>query len=490
MAATGSVLRRLRRPPVWVAALVASPAHAARGTVGASDPMWLALAVLLLVGVVVLIAVLAWRRERAARLEAEQALERERSRRRVAVARRVRHFETMGQEAGRSLSELGAAIDLVDGQRLEPSMRLYVAALRRAASALGGQLSHALDYEAIEQGRVQPRPQRTDVVALLREVAAQSSAMAADRRIAYALFVPQHPIPTMVVDPMRLRQMVDALVGDALDASGCSEVRVELRFRRDEAGGDDGQLIVTVRDDAPPPSEAVLARLQGALDDVPVEPAEGEGPPGRLGAIGASLWRAGRLASALGGSLRLVHAQPEGLDGPGLRRDLALPVRFDAAGPTRGAVLEDLNAGFGRPAMPAGGATRGRLLLVEDDRVVQFTLEHTLGRLGWDVVCADDAEEGLALWLAAPTAIVLTDLGLPGRDGVSLIRAIREAERRRGDLRTRIVVLTGEAAQGVRAREAGADEVLEKPAGSDMLARVLGGAVPAMPSAAQQPARH
>ncbi|MFM1991249.1 MAG: hypothetical protein RJA99_4206 [Pseudomonadota bacterium] len=489
MASTGSVRYRIRPRAVWVIALASPPAFASRGAAGGSDPTWLGLAVLLPAILVAAITWLAWRRERAARVAAEQALERERARRRMSVSRRVRHFETMGREAERSLTELGAAIDLVDGQRLEPSMRLYVAALRRAASALGGQLSHAIDYEAIEQGRVQPRPQRTDVVALLREVAAQSSAMAADRRIAYALFVPQHPIPTMLVDPIRLRQMVDALVGDALDASGCSEVRVEMRFRRDEAGGDEGQLVVTVRDDAPPPSEAGLARLQASLDDVPVEPSGSDGGSGQAGAVGASLWRAGRLASALRGSLRLVHALPEGLDGPGLCRELALPVRFDAPGLTRGAVLEDLNAGFGRPAMPAGGATRGRLLLVEDDRVVQFTLEHTLGRLGWDVVCADDAEEGLALWLAAPTAIVLTDLGLPGRDGVSLIRAIREAERRRGELRTRIVVLTGEAAHGDRAREAGADEVLEKPAGSDALARVLGGAVSAGVPAAQ-PARH
>lgn len=472
MASTGSPLRTaVARAAAAAACLAASPASAAGADADPVHPLLLGLAALLPAAVAAWLGVRAVRRERAARMEAERALAGERARRRVAVARRVRHFAAMGREADRSLTELGAAIDLIDGTRIESSMRLYVAALRRAASALGAQLSHAHDYEAIEQGRVQPRPQRTDVVALLREVASQSASVAADRRVAYALFVPQHPIPTMSVDPQRLRQIVDAMIGDALDAAGCGEVRIEMRFRRDEAGGAEGTLAVRIHDDARSPSESELARLRAALEDAPLEAGQDAAVSGRASAGGAALWRAARLATTLGGAMRLLPADG---DASGLCRELVMPVRFDAPAASRGALLEDLNAGFGRPALPAGGATRGRLLLVEDDRVVQFTLEHTLGRLGWDVVCADDAEEAIALWLATPTAVVLTDLGLPGRDGVSLIRAIRDAERARGHPPTRIVVLTGETAHGARAREAGADEVLQKPASADRLAAVLG----------------
>jgi hypothetical protein len=86
--------------------------------------------------------------------------------------------------------------------------------------------------------------------------------------------------------------------------------------------------------------------------------------------------------------------------GAGVRRELRLPVRFDPS-----------------------ASTRGALLLVEDDRVVQCALEQQLSRLGYDVVCADDAEEAIETWLRSPTGYVMTDLGLPGRGGASGPRA-------------------------------------------------------------------
>jgi CheY-like chemotaxis protein len=415
------------------------------------------------------VGILGWslHRERRARLEAEASLERERSVQRIAAERRARHFSAMGREGCQGLGALESAIDLVDGPRLEPATRLHVAALRRAATALGAQLSYALDYEAIEQGRVRPRPQRTDVVTLMRDVASQSSAEAADRRVAFALFVPQHPFPAMRVDPHRMRQIADAMIREAIGRLEHGEVRVELRYRRITAGGIDGWLTVSVHDDGPALDADLIGRLQAAIDDS-IEHTSDIGPPSDP-AAGVGLWRAGRLARALGGALQLAVAP----SARGLTRELRLPVRLDAEGAARGALLEDLNAGFGRPELPAGGATRGRLLLVEDDRVVQFTVEHQLGRFGYDVCCADDAEEALELWRAAPTPFVVTDLGLPGRDGVSLIAAIRDIERARGLPRARVVVLTGEVSHVARSYEAGADEVLAKPVTGERLEQVL-----------------
>jgi len=485
MAAGRRVEGALRGAAGCLVALACSVAHAVPEGAAVSrvtgDATVSALAVLCAI-LAILAGVLGWllRRDRGARLEAERTLERERAAQRASAERRARHFSAMGREGEQGLGALESAIALVDGPRLEPATRLHVAALRRAAGALGAQLSYALDYEAIEQGRVHPRPQRTDVVTLMRDVASQSSAEAADRRVAFALFVPQHPFPAVRVDPHRVRQIADAMIRDAVLRLEHGEVRVEVRYRRITAGGIDGWLTVSVHDDGPALDEREIARLQAAIDDT-IDPAAETGTAS-IPTVGVGLWRAGRLARALGGALQLsvapsargvTQAPAASPSARGLTRELRLPVRVDADGPTRGALLEDLNAGFVRPALPAGGPTRGRLLLVEDDRVVQFTLEHQLGRLGYDVCSTDDAEEALDVWLASPTPFVVTDLGLPGRDGVSLIAAIREAERARGLSPARVVVLTGEVSHVARSYEAGADEVLAKPVTGERLEQAL-----------------
>jgi CheY-like chemotaxis protein len=220
--------------------------------------------------------------------------------------------------------------------------------------------------------------------------------------------------------------------------------------------------------------------MQAAIDDT-LDVATGEGRPSDP-AAGVGLWRAGRLARALGGALQLSA----GPSARGLTRELRLPVRLDD-GEARGALLEDLSAGFVRPQLSAGGPTRGRLLRVEDDRVAQVTLEHQLVRPGYDVCTADDAEDALDLWMTSPTPVVVADLGLPGRDGVTLIAAIREAERVRGLSRSRVVVLTGEVPQVARSYEAGADEVLAKPATGERLEQVLSQATTAASTAGLRP---
>jgi hypothetical protein len=185
------VERAIRAGMACLGTLACGAARAAPGAVAGGDPTSAVLAVPAAT-LAVALGVVGWslRRERAARREAESLLQRERVALRAATERRARHFSAMAREGCDELGALDASIDLLGGLRLEPATRMHLAAIRRAAAALGAQRSHALDYEAIEQGRVHPRPQRADVVALMREVASQSSSEAADRRVAFALFVP------------------------------------------------------------------------------------------------------------------------------------------------------------------------------------------------------------------------------------------------------------------------------------------------------------
>ncbi|PKF50772.1 response regulator [Enterovibrio nigricans] len=101
-----------------------------------------------------------------------------------------------------------------------------------------------------------------------------------------------------------------------------------------------------------------------------------------------------------------------------------------------------------------------RILIVEDDPLLSHHLKTELSELGNQVHCAPNAEEGLFVAKDYPNDIAIVDLGLPDRDGISLIKDIRRA-----GVRTPILILTGRAnwQDKVSGLDAGADDYIVKP---------------------------
>ena len=114
-----------------------------------------------------------------------------------------------------------------------------------------------------------------------------------------------------------------------------------------------------------------------------------------------------------------------------------------------------------------------RILLVDDDSAVLEALRRVLSRLGHTVVLARDGAEALRLYKQEPTDIVLTDLIMPGKEGVELIQELR-----RGFPEAKIIAMSGGGRIDSRdllkiARHVGADRILAKPFGEAELAAVL-----------------
>ena len=109
-----------------------------------------------------------------------------------------------------------------------------------------------------------------------------------------------------------------------------------------------------------------------------------------------------------------------------------------------------------------------RILVVEDEEKLRRVIELQLVSAGFEVDQAGTAEEGLKL--ADRADLILTDLRLPGMDGLELIRAIR-----RQNAATPIVVITafGTVESAVEAMKAGAFDFLPKPFSMDHLMAVV-----------------
>jgi two-component system KDP operon response regulator KdpE len=113
------------------------------------------------------------------------------------------------------------------------------------------------------------------------------------------------------------------------------------------------------------------------------------------------------------------------------------------------------------------------ILVIEDDAGLAVALEATLKAAGYRAVRARTAGEGLRWFNHYAPDLVLLDLGLPDRDGLTVISELRE----KGST-TPIVVLSARGAEAmkVRALDLGADDYVSKPFGVDeLLARLRAG---------------
>ncbi len=110
-------------------------------------------------------------------------------------------------------------------------------------------------------------------------------------------------------------------------------------------------------------------------------------------------------------------------------------------------------------------AGQALILVVERDPHVQRLERFFLEQAGFTVVFAADGVEALALAAAQPPDIVITEVLVPGLDGLTLCRRLRAEPATAGTLLVVLSILQVEA----RAREAGADAVLLKPLDDEAL---------------------
>ncbi len=124
-----------------------------------------------------------------------------------------------------------------------------------------------------------------------------------------------------------------------------------------------------------------------------------------------------------------------------------------------------------RPVVSIADArAQGRLILVaEDDSTNQKVILRQLQLLGYVAEVAADGVKALDLWRNNQYALLLTDLHMPDMDGYELTKAIRAEES--AGVRLPIIALTANALKGeaIRAKQAGMDDYMTKPAQLQLL---------------------
>ncbi len=113
-----------------------------------------------------------------------------------------------------------------------------------------------------------------------------------------------------------------------------------------------------------------------------------------------------------------------------------------------------------------------RVLTVDDSRTILAMLHHTLSNAGYEVLQAEDGQQGLEVLDRERVDVVITDINMPVMDGIEFIKQVRRSGRYNS---LPILILTTETSQDKReqGRAAGGTGWIVKPFDPDKLISVI-----------------
>jgi PAS domain S-box-containing protein len=360
-------------------------------------------------------------------------------------------------------SVLGLA-QLVSREPLSTNQHGMIDRIQEAGQTLLGIISDIQDLSRIEAGKLIIEPHSFELEALLAKVAA----LFAPKALAQGLRLriqPPLPAPGLLRgDALRLEQVLNNLVGNAIKFTDMGEVEVEAQVvaRSDQ----EVRLRFSIHDTGGGIAPEVLARLFTPFT---------QGDPGitrRHGGTGLGLAISKRLVMLMGGE---ISAESQ----PGHGSTFWFEIPFPLATPTYPDALV-----LPAPAQPGGVRLRGlRCLVVDDSDTHCELMAQALSQEGALVTTVADGQQAVQLLEARPGGwdLVMLDMQMPVMDGLTATRVIRGSL---GLEALPIIVLTAGVLPEQRqaAREAGVDAVLTKPVDLDQIASLLRQWLPALTS--------
>ena len=113
-----------------------------------------------------------------------------------------------------------------------------------------------------------------------------------------------------------------------------------------------------------------------------------------------------------------------------------------------------------------------RVLTVDDSRTILAMLRHTLSNAGFEVLQAEDGQQGLNVLASETVDVVITDINMPVMDGIEFIKKVRSSGEHNS---LPILILTTETSQDKRdqGRAAGGTGWIVKPFDLEKLISVI-----------------
>jgi TMAO reductase system sensor TorS len=364
----------------------------------------------------------------------------------------------MSHEIRTPMNGVMGMAELLQGTELSGRQRRLAQIITRSAEGLLEIINDILDFSKIEAGKLELET----IEFGLREIIQETIEILGVRARAKGLelkCVVESSVPAAVRgDPVRLRQVLVNLAGNAIKFTESGEVAV--RVRAVDAGG---QLRFEVTDTGIGISQDVQGQIFSAFSQADSFTTRKYGGTG----LGLAICR--QLVGLMGGEIG-VHSTLN--RGSTFWFEVRLePAADPAATFTAASSLWSPDSRQGEQTLGAGPL----ILLVEDNAVNREVAVGMLENLGYRTESAGNGMLALEAVSEASYAAVLMDCQMPVMDGLTATAEIRRREARTGGSRLAIIALTANAMEGNRERclAAGMDDFVTKPFTQLALATVL-----------------
>jgi two-component system, sensor histidine kinase len=354
----------------------------------------------------------------------------------------------LAHELRNPLGVVSNAFDILPGtQTPEPVSQELRDIIGRQIGLMSRLVDDLLDVSRISRGQIGLAREPCDFAAIARQTVDDYRAILESNGLELALDVPSHPV-WVVGDCTRLAQSISNLLQNAGKFTSAGDtVTVKLVDNPDEHC-----TVLSVRDTGIGMELDFLARI--------FEPFSQFDPGvGRKGGLGIGLSLVKGLIELHGGE---VHARSEG-PGHGSEITIRLPTQkfADSRDPAPKSTIADADA-----------LACYRILVIDDNSLAARTLQIFLSDKGHQVELAVTGPQGLEKARQFLPQVVLCDIGLPGLDGYSVARQLRQEL---GSSKMFLIAVSGygQEEDQERAKTAGFDAYLVKPISLKDLEKLL-----------------